>query len=315
MEEKGQKEFSTDGRNIVNELFLANSVDGLVGNQQTLVDVARKMVGDKEAMSFTVTHKTVNPEPPVMPPRKESPRRNHTINDIEGFAKYIEEYKTEKTVILVDIESRKARAILNEEASHGFEIINFEPVIHPLFHPWSVMMLSDIKDDSPALKEVVGLRASAFANFIQTNRRAIVEPDGQELARLLAQIKISKKIEIQHGTGPHSINGIVCEMDIGGLKKNEIVDIPETLNIEVPLFVGTDPVKLEIDLLVGTADGPECERLEVTIKMLSADVDLKIYEAFSSMLNGINRIDGVIVAIGSDNYLEWDYLQPVKPVR
>jgi len=288
------QEKTKDGQDIVN---------GIVGNvppgKQTLVDVAKAMVGDKEEMTFIVENRDVQPEQPKLPPKMESPRRSHVFHDVDGFAAYLTKYKTKNTVVLADVGKQVICAILDEKAETGFEIITLRPGVHPLFEPWRVILNSD--------RAYTGLRE--FAEFLSENRRSIVEPDGKSLVMMLSQVKVSKKTTLQKGFGKHAVNGIVCEMDIMGETKSEEIELPDTITIQAPLCLATEPVRLEIDIIIGAND------TEVFVKCRSADMIQECVAVFDKLLERVRAIDGVVVALGGPAYHDWLYLDDRTPCQ
>lgn len=275
------------GQEIVNEILSEVPL-----GTQTLVDVSRKMLGGKETTVFAVEHRKIQPEPPSIPPRRESPSRDHVFHDAIGFANYLKTYKTSNTVVLVDIQQQRAVAVLDEKAMNGFESVTLSPITHALFEPW---------DDLLCAGKGVSIRY--FAEFLRKNRRGVVAPELRELIQMLSQIKVSRNITLHKGFGAHSLNGIVCEMEIAGAAQTEEIKLPETVVIEVPLFVATEKVKIEVDLIVDANDS------EVFVKCSSADVLEKQIQAFDSMLEKVVAIDDVVVALGSPGYESWDYLE------
>lgn len=276
-----------DGADIVNEVF-----SDVSQGKQTVVEVARSVINNKENLKFVIENREVQPEPPALPPRKESPRRAHIIHDAEGFAAYLEKYKTENTVVMVDVSEQRACAVIDDTATKGFEIITLQPVIHPLFVPWRNMMAID--------KHIV-LRA--FAEILAENRRSIIKPDGRELVLMLSQVKASRKTTLQRGFGKHSVTGIVCEVDIVGDTKNEEIELPDSITIKAPLYLATEPTIIEIDITLDADDS------NVYVKCSSADLVEKQVKAFETMLEKVRAIDGVVVTLGKPAYDEWDYLE------
>lgn len=277
-----------NGKDIVNEI-LGDIKEG----NQTLVDVSRKMLsGGKEQITFAIENRKVQPEPPVMLPRQESPPRAHNFHDAMGFADYLKKYKTTDTVVLVDIHARGASAILDEKATNGFELVVLSPILHPLFVPWEKL-----------LDSTRNISIQIFADFLRKNRRSIVKPEPMELIGMLSQIKVSRNITLHKGFGSRSLNGVVCEMEIAGTTKTEEIQLPEILTIEVPLYVATEAVKLEIDLVVDADDN------EVFVKCSSADVLTQQVKVFDSMLEDVRKIEDVVVVLGEPNYSNWTYLK------
>jgi hypothetical protein len=266
--------------------------------EENAVDLAQKIRQDgSEQITVALQNRQLQPEPPRPPLRAESPRRCHTFHDVETFAAYLAKYKTQDTVVLADVPSLLILATLDEKAEDGFETIALRPAIHPLFEPWQEL-LERAKDE-----EGEPLTVEAFAEFVMTNRRAVVAPDARELVMVLSQIKASKKITIDRGRGMKSINGVVIEVSIQGQLKSEIVDLPDSLTLAVPLFIRTDPQQIEIDLLAVAG------ATEVYMRAVSADVEQAKVAAFEQMLAECRAIEGVVVGTGHPQTAAWDYLK------
>ncbi len=234
------------------EEFLRNAFHG----RESVIEVAKEMLDGKEAAIVKLSR------PPVEPVRAESMARNHTFHQIEAFIDYLEKYGGSNTVALAEVRSQRVRAVLDEAAPEGFETVAFIPQIHPLLEPWMGVM-----------KNTSVMSAKGAATLILQNKRTIVE-DVQSLLLVFNQIKISKKVEIQTGSGVRSINGMMVETQIQGQVKNEIIELPEFITIEAPLFVGTPSVKIEIDLAVQEVNN------QAMVGFSSSDLNVKILEAF-----------------------------------
>ena len=280
-----ETEVIATGRDLVNDPF--RSLDE---GEECLLEVARKLVGDKEAVTFEVRQRKVQPEQPQCLPRMESPARGHVFHDADSLAEYLHKYKTDDTVVLIDVSAETAQIILDEKAPKGFERLAFAPVMHPLFEPWAGLLNS----------KTVQLRS--LADFLMQNRRAVREPDAKQLVHLLSQVMVSRSITLQKGFGRHSINGIVCEMDIAGQKQNEQVELPDSIQIETPLYIATRPVILEIDLTVDADDD------NVYVTCTSADLIERRVEAFEEMMATIKAIEGVTVGLGAPRHVDWKYV-------
>jgi len=275
-----------DGTEMINDLLKNIQV-----GKQTLVDVSKKMLDGKESIVFAVENRQVQPEQPQLPPKMESPKRAHVFHDVDGFAGYLAKYKTTDTVVLVDVSSLEVSAVLDERADKGFEVVTFRPVIHPLFEPWNLKLANE---------EPETLRS--FVEFLTQNRRAVISPESKSLILMLSQVKVSRKVTLQRGFGKHSINGLVCEMDIAGQSKSEELAIPDTIKIKTPIFLATDPVEIEIDITIDADDH------QVYVKCTSSDLLQKQVELFDAMLSKVRVIPEVVVALGCPEHQDWKYL-------
>lgn len=264
------------------------------GNEH-LVDVAREMLkGEdgkvKEKITFALQKRQLNPEPPTQRVRQESRARNHELHSAASFVDYLKDNKTQKTVVLANVEQCQIVAILDESAKTGFEFISFTPQVHPLFKPWESVIDSDIP-----VKE--------FALFLQQNKRTVVTPEVQELTLLFSQIRASQKITVHKGIGAHSLNGLTCEINIVGKQENEEVELPDLIVLHVPVFIDTPKRQIEIDVLVDAVD------TEVFVTCSSSDYKVKVVEAFEEMLQQVKQIEGIIVGFGTVQTQDWSYLR------
>lgn len=276
----------SEEKNVISE-FLRNVQEG----NENAIELAQTVLGDgTKTVKLNLARRTLQKELPLSPSRAESPRRAHVFHDIVGFKDYLNKYKTENSVIFADVPAGQIAAVLNETAEKGFEIIILRPQVHPLFKPWVELT------GSPAIP------ICDFATFVTANRRAVIGTDVKQLILTLSQIRASKKITIQQGTGKRGINGVNCEFEIQGVVKNDTVELPDVITIDVPLYVATEEVKLEFDLTVGFG-----ENNEVVVGITSADVKVKAIQAFEKMIEELTT-DGVIVTLGCPAHADWKYL-------
>lgn len=279
----------TDAVKTEDGVDILNSFVGKVGEgNKTLLEIVKDELGDNNNITLTVKNQKVLPEAPKAMPKMASPKRAHVFHDAKGFGAYITKYKTEDTVVLVNVDQQTAYAVINEKADKGFEIITMKPVMHPLFRPWVEMFNRN------------NIIIKSFADFLRANRRVITVPVGIELVQMLTQIKVSRKITLHRGTGTHSLNGITCEMDIVGSKpeKKELA-LPDSMKIKVPMYLSTDPVELEIDLNIDADDN------NIYVTCTCPDVMPRRIDAFDNMLKEIEAIEKVTVALGTPNHEVW----------
>jgi len=265
--------------------------------QENILDVAREVVGDKEQVTVAVQNRVLQPEQPPKPERAESPPRGHVFHTAQAAAEYLAAgYGSEHTVILADAAKREIGLCLNEDAAVGVETCYIRPVVHPVFAPWARLM-----DEG-----VIELRRAVL--FMQTHRREIVSPKGCELALSLAQVKASTHIEAHFGTpgrGRDAINGVLIKTRVQGQEQTEPVDLPDSITIECPLFVGSESRKLEIDLTLA-ADGMD----KVVVGFTSTHVTAAVMAEFEAMLATLQAKlpDGGVAVLGQLQYGQWQYL-------
>jgi hypothetical protein len=280
------------------------------GNE-TALEVSQELLGEGGAngkkIVLVVQQRKVNPEPPSPAPKAPSPKRLHTFFDAGGFARYLGRFGGADTVILADPAAQSISAVLDEQSAVGFEVVRFEPLVHPLFVPWAKVLdlgsPGDEDDDGGPSSGSMPL--ARFVQFIVENRRQIVQPSGRDLGMTLQQVRMSKKVELQQGFGAKSVNGLMVETNITGAgpARTEPVDLPDTIIIRAPLYVATPDREMEIDLSL-SAD----ERTGVMVRLVSGDVPVQRVEAFDAILKEIKEALGatMTVGMGKPNHGPWD---------
>jgi len=173
-----------------------------------------------------------------LPVRAESPARNHTFWGLGGFCKYVAKYGKADTVVLADPTTGTIRAVLDDKADKGLEVIAFDAQEHPQWLVWKGLLGKTIP-----VKE--------FAKFLLTQRSLIVAPKAEQVIQQFAQVRGSKKIEFQTGYGDGSINGVMIEVEIRGQQpQQQPVKLPSEIIIGVPMFIGQDSLEIRIGLIL-----------------------------------------------------------------
>lgn len=216
---------------------LTDVITSALPNRTTVFEVIEAVEGQGKRLEVCHIADKPQPLPPVPSPAR---LRAHEFNDIEGLGHYLQVYGSERTVVLADVQQLTACISLNEENGEGgFETVTFKPVFHPAFATW----MKIVGQTLPVLD---------FASFVMANRRFV--EDGRSLAILFSQMRMSKKIEIAQGRGKKALNGIMVSVEIGGTRSEEFQELPETLFINVPVFLQSEPWRVELDLLVFERD-------------------------------------------------------------
>jgi hypothetical protein len=268
------------------------------GEENAIELLEHLMEDGSKVRTIALQNRQLRPEPPLPPERSESPRRNHVFHDVEGFAAYLTKYKTENTVVLANVPAMSIVAVLDEKAEKGFETLTLNPVLHPLFAPWADLLEKSASDSEDPLA------VDQFAEFVMTNRRSVVSPDAKDLVMTLSHVKASRKITIDRGRGKKCLNGVMIETNIQGQAGSEFVELPDSLTLNVPIFVRTSPRQIEIDMLTVASES------NVFMRAVSADVEQAKVEAFEEMLAECRKIDaGIVVGTGCPQTREWDYLR------
>jgi hypothetical protein len=259
----------------------------VVEGQESIFDLS-KSTDDVKRIEIT-RQQLPAPIPQQMPEAAvaRAKARSHVFNDVEAFSDYLNRWADkDASVVLADVESQKIVAVLNEDDPQDREIITLEAIEHPLFTPWAALLEKPI----PVIQ---------FALFIMQNRRAVLTPDGRELAMVFSQVKMSKAITMHTGVGKKSLNGVIVDVEIAGEKKGVPVELPETIKIQAPLFVGTSPQAIEIDLLVTN------QAESVVVYCTAADVEEQRIMAFEEMVAKIKEATGQLVGLGQIAHRDW----------
>ena len=268
--------------------FVGNVVKG----QVNAISVVKDMTGDAKV----ATIKLVNT--PVDPIRKESSARQHTFHAADGFVAYLKENKTPNLIVLADVDERKATAVLDDKAAKGFENI----ILKPAFHPRFKTLLATILYGQGTEQNI-----TRFAKRVMMSKEIIVSADnldGKQLAMQMMQITVSHKIIACTGEGVTVTNGIMCESKIQGGVGNSTIELPETITVKLPIFINTEPVTFDIELLITTGD-PETPP---SVIAMAPQLEEKIGEVFEKILEPIKALDDAIVSYGTLDTTNWQYV-------
>lgn len=237
-------------------------------------------------------------EPPPTPVRRETPPRAHGFHALDGFAAYLAQYASPRVVVFADVHHHRFAAVLDERAEEGVEIVTFGLTHHPRWRPWA-----DRARHGP-------LPLESFVDFVRAQRRAILEPDGRWLVAALSQVEAATEVTLYRGEGRRSTNGLIVKSEVkGGNDQKSNVDLPDTIKVGVPMFVGEGTREADLDVIFRvTPDGRA-----VTVEVSSADVDHAEIEAFEDM---VARLDEdlaavhpeAVVAWGAPDHGRWSYL-------
>lgn len=257
--------------------------------QETAFNLVTDLDGGRK---LVVERRKLMPELPQQLPVADIARakaRNHVFYDVTAFGNYLNRCgSTDRTLILADVAKQTIVAVLDETTETDRETVALKTVQHPLFFPWANLL-------NKAIKVV------EFSLFIMQNRRAVLVPDGRELAMVFQQIKMSKAVTVQTGIGKKALNGVMVDMEIAGEKRGSLVELPDSIEILVPLFVGTNPQKVIIDLLV-TANSND----EVVVYCTASDVEAAKIAAFEEMIDDIRNDTSMLIGFGEVSHREWD---------
>ena len=82
----------------------------------------------------------------------------------------------------------------------------------------------------------------------------------QELAKarqkaLMSGLNVAGTIEVAQGQGKNAINGVMVTTTIKGADSTNFGELPDTIVLDLPIYVGTQPTKIEIDLTLSARPG------------------------------------------------------------
>jgi len=230
------------------------------------------------------------PMRPDPPPRMETRPRAHLFHSVATFVEYLDRVKVAgETVVLADACEQVVSCVIDESKEKGVERLGFMPQIHPTLKPWTAIFNASVP-------------LSFFLEFVLRNRRAVVSPDPAELVLTFSQVKAAKDVTIERGRGATAINGVMVHTSIQGTKHAEPVDLPETITIEVPVYVDTEPQQIEVDLLVDVKDE------EIEVYASSSQLEEAIVSAFAEIVDVVRGLDGVVAGFGKVSHSSWEYV-------
>lgn len=282
---------------------IANLIRKPPEEMETIFDLVEAMTAaGAPLLRLVVERRRLQPEPPIPPIRAESQPRAHTFHDPATFAAYLVSTCPEKgghVVVLADVDHLRISAVLDDRSDDGFEVVRFEPWVHPLFRPWRSILAGG------------PVEARAFAAFVKVHRREIRSPDAATLM-LFNQVRVAEKLQLDRGRGAKATNGLTVETHISGVDQatTDAIDLPDELIIEVPIFTCSKTRKLTIDILADTRGRGE-ER-EVVVEASSPDVEAASVEEFGGLTRLLGEqlkgIEGIVVGAGLLGFSQWRYL-------
>jgi hypothetical protein len=253
-----------------------------------VINVDKQLLGDKENVSLDFSRKR------QMPERMESPARAHTFHDVAGFISYLATNKADDAamVVLADISSQSAAAVLNDKAEKGFEIITFDPPYHPEF-----VLLSEMLNKTLDIKD--------FARQILRNMRVIAgeQAEARNIALMMSQITVSSQVTACTGTGKNSISGVMVTTNVKAGVGESKMEIPDSIKFTLPIYLNTDPETFEMDITVIATRNAET----VSIQTDAPELAVIKHKLFEKLLEPVKKMDGVIVSYGMLSTSDWIY--------
>lgn len=249
--------------------------------------------GGESVKKIAIERRALQPEPPKEKELARAKARSHQFHDAKAFAEYIAREADDEgaTIVLGDVDSKIVICVLDEGDETDRETIAFLAKQHSLFDEWDKLLKEEEHD------------VLDFAKFCQKNRRTIVKPDGRELAMLFSQVTMAKTITVNRGVGKKALNGFMVQTEIGGKKQDEVVELPDSITIKCPLFIGCEPIEIDIDLLVdGSGDS-------VSVIATAPDLLAKRIEAFEQLIETIRDASGLLVGLGKISHRDWELVR------
>lgn len=254
---------------------------------ENVIDIAKELLGDGEGK---VTMVLKNQK--TMPERMESKARHHTFHDAAGFIAYLKKNVTTDTVVLANINGPRVYAILDDKAANGFETVELDPPEHPRFTLLREGLLSG------------AMGVEGFAKGILRNR-AVIQPTSslsvRDLSLAMQQITIAESTTQKIGVGKVAENGLMCKTTVSGQLAESQVQIPDSIEVKLPIYLNTAEKQFGLDITVLTQRGV------VAIVCDSPELDLKKFETFEEILTPIKAMGDVIVTYGQPGHDSWAY--------
>lgn len=269
---------------------IATLLREMADGTETIFDIAEELEAGTTTKRIAFQRRQLQPEPSPEPRRFESPARNHTFHSLDSLSEFLTQYGTENSILFVDAPALSCGLIIDAKAERGIETCDVHLQVHPAFAHWEGFLSRDVP-------------IKMFAEFLMSRRRDVVQPDGLELAHTFAQVKASTKITSEVGTGKNAINGVMCEVNIAGKLNQTPVDLPDSIEIEIPLFIGSEVQRLTIDLLVTTRGTNEV----VVIATCSDLVERRLKALDSAIIELREEHSDLIICYGQLSFAPWRY--------
>lgn len=268
---------------------IAEFLSKVVRGNNNAITIAKEM---KDGVNtITVNMKQAK----LMPKRMESPARSHHFHAVAGFIEYVKAEKTERTLVLADINEPCVYAILDDRAMYGFERVDLKPALDPRFAMLARTLLCE--DDQP-------YDIADFALAVMRNRNVLAGSvaEAQQLAILMQQITVSSEITACSGSGGIGFNGIMCKTSVKAGTGETKANLPTTIAVKLPIYLNTQAVEFDLDITVSASrDGA------AMVSVDAPELELRKFEVFEDILKQIKVTDGIVVAYGTPGVSGWEY--------
>ena len=171
-----------------------------------------------------------------------------TIVDPESFIAYLNKYKKDDSTVFASLDSNKVSCVIDYHKADGFDYCD-HVVTFPV--PFSEQYSRWRGADGKAMTQ------TAFARFLEENRRDIFEPAAADVLELASDLSIKRSVNFQSAQREQSgeVNFAYKVEDDAGSKKGGNIKVPESFTIKVPIFYNTMPINLQLLLRYRMEEG------------------------------------------------------------
>lgn len=204
------------------------------------------------------------------------------FEDSESFVAYVNRFKTQTTQVFAATSSPLVTAALDYhgpgQPSHCAHVAQYAPKLSTEWTRWTTAK---------------PMPQAEFAEFVEENRRDVVEPAAAVLLDVVTKFKATKKQD--YDSVVYQPNG---DVTIAWSDKTEMagkpgVAVPSELQLGIPVFFGGAPYKVPVFMRYRLADG----KLTFTVKIDRADYILE--DAFKESLASISKAIGIGIYRGA----------------
>lgn len=253
-----------------------NLHDALIKPKDTTVlEVARILTPEGEPLGTRLEIVQKEPDPVLA----RSAQAAHWFFDVDTFTHYLNQYAVSgQCLVLADQKALHVSAVLDETATlGGRQVVTYKLLTHPLFAPWEAVIGTPMTLD-------------ALIKMLRVHRRSVL--NGKEILFDLSQIRASEEVTVHKGTGRRALNGLLVKTDIKGAKGEELVELPESIALTLPLFVGSPATTIELDLLLQVRKG------EVTAVLTNGDLQVVRLQEFDRVVEQVRSGVTIEAVIG-----------------
>jgi hypothetical protein len=175
-------------------------------------------------------------------------------------------------------------------------VILFNPPYHPRFELLRETLLGTHE-------------VAEFAMGVMRNREVIIGVDGQagaangrSLALLMKQITIASEVTAEEGVGNNAVNGVMVKTSVKAGDAKSKVDLPESIQVQVPIYLNTPQVRIDIQVTVKPL---RAERVAIICD--APELPVIEHDLFDEILHEVRSLEGALVSYGSVQFTDWTY--------